>query len=331
MPDIDNPIGGVKQLYRHVEHLCSTKINSFIVTEQSDYRPSWFDTSAPTVSFDDIFNSSATTPDNTIIVLPETYSTINFANFRGRDLSGYSYVIFNQNVYYSFNGLPTDSALNKATSFYGSKNLLHVMCVSEDNHRFISSILKVPDSKLSRIVNAIESHFSPSSDKTNTIHWMPRKNPNEVQNVVLGLQCLAPTSSKGWNAFPLEALSHRDISEHLNKAKIFLSFGHPEGFGLPIAEAMASGCWVIGYSGMGGNELFSFGGSTKINFGDWNTFLSSINTTLLDFKNRPSYVFERLIFQSKAIKSLYNNFEEKRSIHDCWDKIIDSFNEWKTL
>ena len=31
--------------------------------------------------------------------------------------------------------------------------------------------------------------------------------------------------------------------------------GHPEGFGLPIAEAMAAGCWVV-YSGGGGQELF---------------------------------------------------------------------------
>ena len=28
---------------------------------------------------------------------------------------------------------------------------------------------------------------------------------------------------------------------------LFLSFGYPEGFGLPVAEAMSCGCAVIGY------------------------------------------------------------------------------------
>ena len=45
---------------------------------------------------------------------------------------------------------------------------------------------------------------------------------------------------------------------------IFLSFGHPEGFGLPITEAMASGYWVIGYHGGGGRELFRFGASDSV-------------------------------------------------------------------
>ena len=35
------------------------------------------------------------------------------------------------------------------------------------------------------------------------------------------------------------------MASHLNKAKIFLSFGHPEGFGLPIVEAYSRGLPVI--------------------------------------------------------------------------------------
>ena len=49
----------------------------------------------------------------------------------------------------------------------------------------------------------------------------------------------------------LHDLAHSEVADFLNGALLFLAFGHPEGFGLPIAEAMASGCccWVcVGWS-----------------------------------------------------------------------------------
>ena len=85
---------------------------------------------------------------------------------------------------------------------------------------------------------------------------MPRKNPDHVNAVLLGLQRANLVNSSNWHAEPLIDLSHNDVARYLNSARLFLSFGHPEGFGLPIAEAMASGCWVVGYSG-GGGRAFS--------------------------------------------------------------------------
>jgi glycosyltransferase involved in cell wall biosynthesis len=37
---------------------------------------------------------------------------------------------------------------------------------------------------------------------------------------------------------------------------VFLSLSDRDGFGLPPAEAMACGCYVVGYSGGGGREFF---------------------------------------------------------------------------
>ena len=54
-------------------------------------------------------------------------------------------------------------------------------------------------------------------------------------------------------------MSHHDVLQTLSSSALFLSFGHPEGFGLPVAEALACGTAVIGYSGLGGRELFNIG------------------------------------------------------------------------
>ena len=60
---------------------------------------------------------------------------------------------------------------------------------------------------------------------------------------------------------------------------IFLSFGHPEGFGLPVAEALASQCAVVGYDGIGGRELFNlssnYGLSEMVPYGDY-SFVNAI-------------------------------------------------------
>ncbi len=37
------------------------------------------------------------------------------------------------------------------------------------------------------------------------------------------------------------------------KNDIYLSFGYPEGFALPLLEAMGCGCAVIGFTGRGGD------------------------------------------------------------------------------
>ena len=53
-PDVDRAIGGVKQLYRHVEHLCALGWDAAMVTEAAGFRPSWFESSAPSFSLGEL-------------------------------------------------------------------------------------------------------------------------------------------------------------------------------------------------------------------------------------------------------------------------------------
>ena len=327
LPDVDRAIGGVKQLYRHVEHLVQLGWDAAILTESPDFRPSWFHSSAPTLSLTASHKIGELSSNQTILVVPETYLGVTFNEFRGVNLSRLPRVVFNQNAYYSYSSSCTLSSLSQ---FYDSAEVLHVLSVSEDSSNFLSRNLGIPDHKLSRIVNAIEPHFIPAIDKRNSIHWMPRKNPDHVNAVLLGLQRANLVNSSNWHAEPLIDLSHNDVARYLNSARLFLSFGHPEGFGLPIAEAMASGCWVVGYSGGGGRELFRFGASSEIPFGDWSAFVNGIQTALTSFSKYPRETNLMLSRQSLAVRTLYSRKQEHLSIESAWQRIETSYSSWIT-
>ena len=50
-------------------------------------------------------------------------------------------------------------------SYYHDDNVLQVLSVSEDTHKFLTITLGLADCQISRIVNAVESKFKPSNNK----------------------------------------------------------------------------------------------------------------------------------------------------------------------
>ena len=328
LPDVDRAIGGVKQLYRHVDHLVALGWDAAIVTEADGFRPSWFNSSAPTMSLQRSERSGELEAGaTTILVLPETYLGIELESFRGLDLSSLARVVFNQNAYYSYGEFASDTA-EALQRFYDDPSVLQVLSISEDTHTFLARNLGISDRRLSRIVNAIEPIFVSDQSKINRLHWMPRKNAQHVQAVIQGLQRSGLRHSEGWQGEPLQDLSHAQIAERLNGARLFLAFGHPEGFGLPIAEAMAAGCWVVGYSGGGGRELFRFGASKEVSFGDWPGFIAALQDALKRFAVVPRETELRLQRQALAVRALYSAEQERSSIEAAWDRIAAQFDRW---
>ena len=328
LPDVDRAIGGVKQLYRHVEHLCALGWDAAMVTEASGFRPSWFESSAPSFSLGESRERGDLEPARTVLVLPETYLGVELRSFRGLDLSSFARVVFNQNAYYSYGEFSSDMS-SRLQHFYDDPAVLQVLSISEDTHAFLARNLCIADHRLSRIINAIEPMFTPDSPKSKRMLWMPRKNPQHVQAVLSGLQRSTIPYTQGWEAQPLAQLSHASIAERLNGAQLFLAFGHPEGFGLPIAEAMAAGCWVVGYHGGGGKELFRFGGAEQVEFGDWSGFIAAIERFFSLFALAPRETAMRLERQALAVKALYSPVQERASIASAWERISEAFEIWR--
>lgn len=328
LPDLDKPIGGAKQLYRQVEHLVALGWDAAVVTEHDGFRPSWFTSTAPTAGIAVCRERGDFDPQVAIVVVPETFLGINLNSYHGVDMSRLARVLFNQNAYYSYVNCG-ERPLEVLSRFYDAPEVLQVLCVSEDSHRFLRRNFGIADARLSRIVHAIEPIFQPAASRSNLIHWLARKNPDHVRAIVLGLQRGGLAHQQGWQAEALGPMPHPALAAKLNRARLFLSFGHPEGFGLPVAEAMAAGCYVVGYSGGGGDELFRHGLAEPVRFGDWSGFLSSIQQALRDFALQPRETALRLERQSLVIRSLYSQEQEARSIQAAWERILPAFHQWR--
>ncbi len=81
---------------------------------------------------------------------------------------------------------------------------------------------------------------------------MPRKRPADFRLLIDLLR--ARDALGDWEVVTLEGRPEDEVAAELRRAALFVALGREEGFGLPVAEALASGCPVVGFHGMGGRS-----------------------------------------------------------------------------
>ena len=115
----------------------------------------------------------------------------------------------------------------------------------------------------------------------------------------------------------IQNLPHAEVVKVLRESLVFLSFGHPEGFGLPVAEALASACAVAGYSGLGGRELFTLatnhGIGVEVAYGDWLGFVDAVAANR-SLSNQGKELAEALQQASDTVRQHYSVAAMKASV-----------------
>lgn len=87
------------------------------------------------------------------------------------------------------------------------------------------------------------------------IAWMPRKNKQLASQIRVIFEALAKQKGQllpEW--IPIDGMDRNGVAKTLQACDIFLATGFPEGCPLPPLEAMACGCLVAGFTGVGGWE-----------------------------------------------------------------------------
>jgi hypothetical protein len=313
-PDTNHTIGGVKQIYRQVELLHQQGIEAHVLQEQPGFRPDWFSSQAPVLDLASYLGSGPSA-ERDLIVLPETWLT----NVPGY-LPGIPKVIFNQNAFYTF-GLEGRCEAD-TLDLYQHPDIRGVVTVSEDSRALLVNGCGIASDRCHVVINGIDpALFYAPELKLRRIVFMGRKHADHLRKVTLMARMrpsLAPYSFR-----ELPRLNHQEVALELREALLFLSCGHPEGFGLPLAEAIASGCLVVGYHGLGGRD-FALPHIHSVEFGDLLGFVNAIEAELARFEASPQAVIEERCQASLQIQERYSLKNERQRSLLVWSQLLSS-------
>ncbi|HVW48317.1 MAG TPA: glycosyltransferase [Solirubrobacterales bacterium] len=245
-PDHPHPSGGIRALYKHVDILNAAGIDAAVLHHEDGFSCSWFEHSTRVVGA-----SSVVLSDRDTLVVPEVYGP-----FLDRLPRLPHLVLFNQNAYLTWEHLRT------TTPRYDIFE--RAMTVSADSAEILA--FAFPGLDVGVVPNAIDpAVFHPARGPVGRrIATMPRKRPDDL---VL-IERLLGERLRGWELVKIEGASEREAAARMRAAPIFLSLARREGFGLPAAEAMASGAYVVGFHGFGGREIFDPDCSEAVEDGD---------------------------------------------------------------
>jgi hypothetical protein len=306
--DIDEPRGGIKVLYRHVDILNKHGFSAYIVHQKSGFRCSWFANSTPVISTVDVSFKK----EDYLVIPEEIFSELN------KHVKGVKKIVFNQNCYYTFlNGYSLKP--EETSTPYRDEDLVAAMVVSEDSKRYLSYVF--PDLKIVQIRNSIDSSvFNYSEQKLPLISFMPRKNMLDVLQVINILKFRGVLID--FRILPIHNKKEPEVAQILRESLIFLSFGCPEGFSLPPAEAMACGCVVIGYHGMGGKEFFRPDFSYPVAHGDIVSFAQTVEKVIELYHHDKNIMIKKGKSASEYILANYSTQRQEKELLRVWSNII---------
>ncbi|MFI9503779.1 hypothetical protein [Nocardia sp. NPDC052566] len=234
------PVGGNRLLTEHVALLDAAGVEAYRWSPTPGFRYNWFEDTVPTLSGAEIDLGA-----EDLVVVPE------LTVLPGRDPApGGRKVIIVQGHFMTFLTCPD---LNPYPGWSTDPAL---WTISRNGVEVLSrAIPNLPAPQL--VPNPIDAElFRPAPQRTRSIAWMSRKRPSE--SALLKQILRNDPRCAGVELRDIRGVSHEQVAEILAGTSVFIALGAPEGegFGLPVAEALAAGCLVTGYGLGGGDELF---------------------------------------------------------------------------
>lgn len=297
--DNDQPSGGVKTQYRHVEILNKHDLPATMLHQTRGFSGArkWFESK---IRLDDIQAISETVVNpGDVLVWPEILlSSVPVAtSHRIRN------VIFNQNVHYTFRSNPgPDYSLSGAVD--------GTMVLTDYERDFL--LWAVPGHRVGVVRHGIDPGIFgyDGRQKKAQIAFMPRKHPDEAQAVFGWLSQLR--ALEGWNLVAIDQSTEKQTAEIMKDSAYFFAFGYPEGGTLPPFEALSAGCMVVGYGGFASDGLLEAAGGSRIDSGDTCRFAHRA-VTLLQGGDR-LYDSETCFKRSKHVLEMFNLKQEEDSL-----------------
>ena len=311
-PETAEPIGGIKQIYRQVDVLNARGIGAAIVHATPGFRCTWFPNDTIVTYAKDLTPSA-----DDLLVVPECRPP---GELQLVDLfPALRRVVFNQNCYLTFKDVdPGAGIVPGYRSVYEDPGTLAIVTVSEDSAVVLRDFFPWLDVHVVRC-GIDDRVFRFAADKDPVVAYTVRKN-KLLREVVQALRIRG--SLNGYEVVPIQNMPQHRVAAVMRRAHVFLTAFNYEGFGLPPAEAMASGCVVIGFDGRGGREYFTPDTGYPVPSGDLGRFVRTAADVLAQIASgaaEPDQIRRRA---AAFVAAEYSLDREADSIARAWEWIL---------
>ena len=244
-PDFPQPSGGIKTLYRHVQTLVGTGFDAWIVHQKRPFQVTWHGYDAPTLWLSE---RPRFTPQD-VLVIPEVMPQVmqQTARFSG------------ERIVIALSWSPTYWNL-PAGQTWPSYGIHRVMTKSPLIEAYLRWSMGIEATLISEYVTP-DRYFYSAEVKRPKISYLTRKERSAAWLHQVLVARGEPFTGFEW--MPLRELSEDEYARHLRETAVYVTTNMQEGMNSSVLEAMACGCLVVGYSGVGGNVYMEPEGTTQ--------------------------------------------------------------------
>lgn len=309
-PDHSTPSGGILVIYRHVDILNAAGIRAFVLHQRRGFRCAWFKNQTQVTDA-----ATARIGRGDLLVVPEPDVDIVC-----KLPAGTRHVIFNQNGHLTWRWAAEQVGHHYATS----ADLAGIITVSDHSADLLRYTFGGrPVRRIHLGIDPALFHPGGDSPRPQRIGYMPRRGQADAERVLHILRARGVLD--GWEVVPLDGLTHLEVAECLRTTRIFLAFTHQEGFGLPAAEAMACGNYVVGCHGFGGREFFLPAFSTPVETGDLLGFARAVEDAIVHDRAEPGWCLARGREASAFILGKYSPDRERNEVVGTYARLLGPF------
>jgi glycosyltransferase involved in cell wall biosynthesis len=309
-PPVPFPSGGIRNIYRHVDHLNAAGISAAVV-HPKPFRATWFDNNTRVMAA-----ARVVVQPQDLLVIPDVYGSSLAKLPTDRRI-----IIHNQAAYNTWDYIPFDGTPPGAP-YAHIANLAAILTVSDDNTDLMR--LFYPHARVELVPLVVDSDvFTPTEGlRPRRIAFTTARRTADVTAMHHILRSIGLLDR--WELVPITGRSERQTAELMRGCPIFVSLSQREGFGLPPAEAMASGCYVVGYPGLAGREFFNEDYSGPVPDEDLHSLVRAVAAACAAYEADPAKLLHLGGIARDAIAARYTAERQQRALTDLYTDLLDA-------
>lgn len=304
-PDFPHPSGGTKRVYAVTNILRRHGFNAAVMHQHSNFKLQWTSIDVPIVYQEE----TATLTHEDLLVIPEGCTLI----MQWAQHMPCKKIVFAMSIEYIVQALP----LNETWKSYGIEMAITTTDGIAD---FIQYLFKIPTFTVGFSVDNDLFQYTPQvKQKLIVFMGRPESNKREAFTIARILHEINP-AFRDYKLLPLENLPIEQYAVAMRCAEYYLTFLPRWSANISCFEAMACGCVVGGYTGLGANCVVKNGYNCVLAaHGNYCEAAQLLNTVACSEDLKKSLI-------AHALETKHTKEDEEENIRTIFSELVQENN-----